>query len=476
MFSPFFLLAFLIAVGLPAWWLGYLALLARPASAATPDQLEWYPAGRLVFWAALLGAVVVVAAIPHFGSDAESFRAELKNGFERLFRLQTGTPAGEPVKLPGIADANALFDLFVIAIPPIAAAFTTATLMFNLWLAARVVALSGRLRRPWPDLTAIALPALRIGPARGRLGGDSSCRDFVGLVAGFLVATLLVALCGARSCGAARHHARTCKARVVVLATVYATIAMFGWPLVGIILLGLVDAAVRSAPPRAGAARTAGAAELNVMNFPLNLIDGETIMEVILLERVAKLGQMGDVVRVKDGFARNFLLPKGKALRATKDNRTKFEGMKAQLETRNLELKGEADKVGEKLDGQTFVVHPAGVGYRAALRLGVGARPRHGHDRGRVQRQPQPDRAQRADQDHRAAQGAGRAASRGRGRRHGQRRPQRRRSRTDRPRRGRDRRGARRWRPRSPRPKPSSKIRKPRPQPARSPPRRSERR
>lgn len=79
-------------------------------------------------------------------------------------------------------------------------------------------------------------------------------------------------------------------------------------------------------------------------------------MEVILLERVAKLGQMGEVVRVKDGFARNFLLPLGKALRATKDNRAKFETMKVHLETRNLELKGEAQKVAEKLDGQSFVV------------------------------------------------------------------------------------------------------------------------
>jgi large subunit ribosomal protein L9 len=79
-------------------------------------------------------------------------------------------------------------------------------------------------------------------------------------------------------------------------------------------------------------------------------------MEVVLLERVAKLGQMGDVVRVKDGYARNFLLPTGKALRATKDNRAKFETMKAQLETRNLGLKSEAEKVGKKLDGQSFVV------------------------------------------------------------------------------------------------------------------------
>jgi large subunit ribosomal protein L9 len=79
-------------------------------------------------------------------------------------------------------------------------------------------------------------------------------------------------------------------------------------------------------------------------------------MEVILLERVGKLGQMGDVVRVKDGFARNFLLPRGKALRATADNKSKFEGMKDELQVRNLELKGHADTLAGKLDGKTIVV------------------------------------------------------------------------------------------------------------------------
>jgi large subunit ribosomal protein L9 len=79
-------------------------------------------------------------------------------------------------------------------------------------------------------------------------------------------------------------------------------------------------------------------------------------MEVILLERVGRLGQMGDVVRVKDGFARNFLLPQRKALRATKDNRSKFEGMKVQLEAHNLELKTEADKIAGKLNGKNFIV------------------------------------------------------------------------------------------------------------------------
>ena len=79
-------------------------------------------------------------------------------------------------------------------------------------------------------------------------------------------------------------------------------------------------------------------------------------MEVILLERIGKLGQMGDVVRVKDGFARNFLLPRGKALRATTDNKKRFEGMKAELQAKNLEMKGEAGKLGSKLDGKTYVV------------------------------------------------------------------------------------------------------------------------
>lgn len=79
-------------------------------------------------------------------------------------------------------------------------------------------------------------------------------------------------------------------------------------------------------------------------------------MQVILLERVEKLGQMGDVVKVKDGFARNFLLPRKKALRATKENVKKFEGQKAQLEARNLAARKEAEGVATKLDKQTFII------------------------------------------------------------------------------------------------------------------------
>jgi large subunit ribosomal protein L9 len=79
-------------------------------------------------------------------------------------------------------------------------------------------------------------------------------------------------------------------------------------------------------------------------------------MQVILLERVAKLGQMGDVVDVKSGYARNYLLPQGKALTASDANIASFENQKAQLEARNLETRKEAEALGERLDGQQFIV------------------------------------------------------------------------------------------------------------------------
>ncbi len=79
-------------------------------------------------------------------------------------------------------------------------------------------------------------------------------------------------------------------------------------------------------------------------------------MQIILLERIGKLGQMGDIVTVKDGYARNFLLPQGKALRATEANMKRFENERAQLEARNLELKKEAEGVADKIDGQSHVI------------------------------------------------------------------------------------------------------------------------
>ncbi len=148
-------------------------------------------------------------------------------------------------------------------------------------------------------------------------------------------------------------------------------------------------------------------------------------MQVILLERIAKLGQMGEEVRVRDGFARNFLLPQGKALRATAENKARFERERVQLEARSLETKKEADKVGEKLNGQAIVlVRQAG---ETGQLYGSVDRPRRrrGPDRRRLLGQPSADRSQHPAEDDRPARDPGRAPSGSRGFGHGQHRAQR---------------------------------------------------
>ena len=162
-FGMLFFAAFLVGIAAPAWWLGYLALLARPGTAGSGADLEWYPPGRLVLWAAGLGAVVVTIALFQVGTDEESIRNGLKVALERIFRQQTGTAAGEPLNLPGIAEPDRLLDLFAVVMPPVAATASVLTLTLNLWIAARVVNLSGRLKRPWPDIPAMTFP--RYAPA-----------------------------------------------------------------------------------------------------------------------------------------------------------------------------------------------------------------------------------------------------------------------------------------------------------------------
>ena len=152
-------------------------------------------------------------------------------------------------------------------------------------------------------------------------------------------------------------------------------------------------------------------------------------MEVILLERISRLGQMGDIVKVKDGFARNFLLPQGKALRANEANKKKFEGQRAQLEARNLERKSEAQQVADKLDGKSFVVVRS-AGETGQLYGSVSTRDiADTADRRGLHGRPQPGRAQPPDQDHRPDQRRHRAAPGSRGHHHAQHRPLRRRSR-----------------------------------------------
>jgi hypothetical protein len=215
---------FLIAVpviAFGAWWLGYLAMLARPATNGGGDALEWYPVGRLVLWAAVIGTLIVAAAVPNFGMDQESLQAALRKTYERILRDQ------------------ALIDVLVVAVPPAAAIFSTITSLFNLWLAARVVKISGRLKRPWPDLAALVLPPSSSALLAAAIAG-SFLPDLAGVLSGVFAASLLMAFA---ILGFAVLHAitRGMNARLVMLTGLYAAAAVFGWPVLAVALLGLAE-------------------------------------------------------------------------------------------------------------------------------------------------------------------------------------------------------------------------------------------
>ena len=215
---------FLIAVpviAFGAWWLGYLALLARPAVNGGGGALEWYPVGRLVLWAAVLGTLIVAAAVPNFGTDQESLQAALRKTYERILRDQ------------------ALIDVLVVAVPPAAAVFSTVTNVFNLWLAARAVKISGRLKRPWPDLAALTLPPSSSALLAAAIAG-SFLPDLPGVLAGVLAASLLMAFA---ILGFAVLHAitRGLRARIVMLTALYAAAIVLGWPVLAMAVLGLAE-------------------------------------------------------------------------------------------------------------------------------------------------------------------------------------------------------------------------------------------
>jgi Predicted membrane protein (DUF2232) len=238
-FGIMFFFAFLAGAGIPAWWLGYLAMLARPGStngggAAT---LEWYPPGRLVVWAAGFAALVIVVAIPNFGIDSESFRAGLNSALTRMLQAQTSSTAGAPLSVPGVANPGRLVDFLVTAIPPAAAVLATVTNVINLWLAGRIVSFSGRLKRPWPDLSAMTFPKW-VAAVLAVAMGLSFIDGFIGIIAGVLSSSLFMAY---GILGFAVLHALTrgINSRPFILGGVYAAVLVFGWPVLALCLLGL---------------------------------------------------------------------------------------------------------------------------------------------------------------------------------------------------------------------------------------------
>jgi len=230
----YFFFAFLVGVGLPAWWLGYLALLARSGPAGA---LDWYPIGRIVLWAAMLGTLVVIAAVPTLGLDEDTFRATLRKGFETIISQRSAsTPRGDP------ATTGRLIDFLVGVIPPAAAVLSTVINLIDLWLAGKIVKLSGRLTRPWPELADTRLP-----PTTSLLlaAGVAACflPGLVGIVAGVFVATFMVVYA---MVGLAVLHflTRGMTSRGLLLGGTYTALVIFGWPVLLMALFGLLDAAI----------------------------------------------------------------------------------------------------------------------------------------------------------------------------------------------------------------------------------------
>ncbi len=234
-FGPVFFFTFIAGAGFPAWWLSYLTMLARPATNGGGAQIEWYPPGRLVIWAAILATLIVVVAIPNFGADAESFRAGLRSALSRVLHVEADAPTG-------LSNSNRLVEFLVMAIPPAGAVLATITHLLNLWLAGRIVTFSGRLKRPWPQLADMTFPrsaivALAVAAAVSFAGG------LVGIVAGVLAASLLMAY-GVLGFAVLHTITRGLNARGFLLGGVYAAVLVFGWPVLALCLLGLIEAAI----------------------------------------------------------------------------------------------------------------------------------------------------------------------------------------------------------------------------------------
>lgn len=235
-----YLMAFVLTVAIPAWWLGHLALLGRPVPAASSGNgaaaiappMEWYPVGRILIWCAGFAVLTTLAALLTLGTDGTTISSTLRRGLLRMIGPRNSTPAD--------GDVDALIDALAVIAPAAAAIVAIMTLTFNLWLAAKITATSGRLHRPWPELKTAALPpmtlaALSVAIALCFTGG------LLAIIAQIVSAALLMAYA---LTGFAALHTLTLgiKNRALVLCGTYAVVLVFGWPILAMVGLGLADA------------------------------------------------------------------------------------------------------------------------------------------------------------------------------------------------------------------------------------------
>lgn len=268
LFGPSYSAAFVLTVALPAWWLGHLVLLGRPAAAdtsppgtnqetdtgqetnqgtgqetnqgtnqgtgatlAASPPVDWYPLGRVLVWIACFAALTTTAALLTLGSDASAITDALRRGLVRIAKVQDGASGDR---------ASEVVDAFVAIAPAAAATIAMATLTLNMWLAAKITAASGRLRRPWPDVRTTTLPPMALVATMIALA-----LSFVGGLPAMLaqIVTACLMMTYALAGFAVLHTITlTMRNRGLWLGSVYAIVLMFVWPVLTIVGIGIADA------------------------------------------------------------------------------------------------------------------------------------------------------------------------------------------------------------------------------------------
>jgi hypothetical protein len=238
-----YFVAFIVTVGLPAFWLGHLTLLAKPVTIPAADGLngsappapilEWYPPGRLLLWVCVFASLITISALLTLGTDAESITAALRRGLARIIGARDGTAPN--------TDSDRALDMVAQIAPAAATLVAMLTLTLNIWLSGRIVAMSGRLRRPWPDLSSIELPHLTILALAIALA-LSFASGLLAMLAQIASSALLVAY---MFVGFAVLHlaAQVSAGRWWWLMAAYGSVLIFGWPSLIVAMLGLLDGA-----------------------------------------------------------------------------------------------------------------------------------------------------------------------------------------------------------------------------------------
>lgn len=214
-------LIFLLAVGAPAAWLSYLANLSRETAGPAGPVREWYPVGRLVAWCAGIGGSLVLGSVIAFGFSMEAYEQTIREIFSLMMEQQGET------EIPGGIDVETVVAFFVRYVPPVSVLVWTGTTLATMYLAARAVQISGRLRRPWPELAAFELPR-QLVPALAAVLAASFLPGLAGLLAGAFSAGLVFAY---TLLGLAVLHTltRTAPLRPLLLGFVYFALIVAGW-------------------------------------------------------------------------------------------------------------------------------------------------------------------------------------------------------------------------------------------------------